>query len=70
MVGLKLGDLTHSAWDQDTMDSIEDFLEKGRTRSFLLITSLALQLAFICHIASCLFVAIGRDGSLQGMENW
>jgi hypothetical protein len=56
--------------DRDTMDRIEDFFQDNNTRSALVIIALALKTAFVCHLLSCLWVFIGRQGSHHGVDNW
>ena len=56
--------------NRDTVDLIEDFFQEGSTRSLLLLISLAGQLGYIVHIGACVWTAVGRAGSLAGVDCW
>ena len=62
--------------DRDTLDKIEDFMQSGGTRSFVVFAQLIIGLTYACHILACGYVLVGRygyttynDGSLEETNN-
>jgi len=46
--------------DMDTLDTIEDFMQDGRTRSMVVMMKLLLYLAYSCHLLACGFLVAGK----------
>ena len=46
--------------DMDTLDTIEDFMQDGRTRSMVVMMKLLLYLAYSCHLLACGFLVTGK----------
>ena len=41
-----------------------------QTRSTIVIASLALKTCFIAHVLACIWVFVGRQGSMAQIDNW
>jgi len=72
---LKLGRLLKlekimSNMDRDVVDRIEDFFSDIQTRSVIVVAGLALKMGYAVHLLSCMWVLVGRTGSLAEHDNW
>jgi len=72
---LKLGRLLKfekiiSNLDRDTIDYIADIMQKGSTRTFVVIMQLSFALCYSCHLMACGWVLVGRYCSDAGAPNW
>jgi hypothetical protein len=56
--------------DRETLDNIEDFLQRGSTKSGMVIARLTLYMAYACHLMACGFVYVGKVGEKEGVETW
>jgi hypothetical protein len=56
--------------DRDLIDRIEDFFSDIQTRSVIVVAVLALKMGYTVHLLSCLWVLVGRMGSLADDDNW
>jgi len=50
--------------DRETLDNLEDFLQRGSTKSGMVILRLTLAMAYACHLMACGFVYIGKVNTL------
>lgn len=66
---LKAGKIWRSL-SVDLQDSISDVAANGSTQQLLVILGLAFRTVLICHLLSCVWVAVGRSGAKRGELNW
>jgi hypothetical protein len=55
--------------DRETLDNLADFLQRGSTKSGMVIARLTLAMAYACHLMACVFVFIGKVGDKADVEN-